>query len=107
MREIPARIHATGCVFETDEGNDSFVVKVWQHIFGVLFLSPLTIRAIMRLPDSFLRAYQPLPPVESTITFTGDLLTVENGIAFVAVHDHSYFFENEFDEFEQLDNLCT
>ena len=38
------------------------------------------------------------------MTFTGDLLTVENGIAFVTVDDHSYFGGNEIDDFEEMDN---
>ena len=101
-RHVPARIHAAGTVSETDEGNDTFMVTVWQQIFGVPLLTPLRIRAMIWLPDSFLWTFQPLPPLESTITFTGNLLTVENGTALIAVDNHSYFVEDENDKFETM-----
>ena len=62
---------------------------------------------MMRLPESFLWPYQPLPPVGKTISFTGKLLTVEDNIAFVGVYDHSFFMEDNIDEFECLDNLMN
>ena len=37
------------------------------------------------------RPYQRLPDEHSIIHFGGDLLTIQNGVAFVAVHYHSYF----------------
>ena len=59
---------------------------------------------MIRLNDSFLRPVQALPPLHSTISFTRNLLTVENSTAFVTVDNHSYFVESEVDEFEDLDN---
>ena len=99
-RHVPARIHATGTVSETDEGNDTFMVTVWQQIFGVPLLTPLRIRAMIWLPDSFLWTFQPLPPLESTITFTGNLLTVKNSTALIAMDNHSYFVEVESNKFQ-------
>ena len=94
-------------MLETDEGSDAFVVSVWQEIEGLPRLTPLKIRALMRLPGSFLWPYQPLPPIGKTISFTGNLLTVEDGTAFVGVYDHSFFMEDDIDEFECLDNLMN
>ena len=104
---VSARVHAAGTVFDIDEGNDTFMVKVWQYIFRVLHLAPLTIHAMICVPNGFLWSYQPLPPLGSLITFTGDLLTVENGMASVGVDDHSYFVEDEVQMFEELDNLMS
>ena len=104
---ISAKVHATGTVLETDEGNDTFVVSVWQQIEGLPGLTPLKIRAMMRVPGSFLRPYQPLPAIGKIITFTGNLLTVEDGTAFIGVYDHSFFMEDDIDEFEYLDNLMN
>ena len=94
----PARIHAGGIVFEVDELNATIYVKAWQQIFGAPLLTPLTILAMMRPKDLFLREYQELPAIQSYISFTGDLLTVEIGTAWVLVDDHSYLTEVNPDE---------
>ena len=91
-------------VIETDSTNDSFLVTAWQDIIGIPVLSPLTIRAMMHVKINCLQSFQSLPPLESIISFAGDLLTVQNDTAFVAVDDHSYFpsqndiFDINFDE---------
>lgn len=87
----PTKIDCSGNVFATDETTDSFVVTVWQEIWGIPPLTPFTIRAIMSLNVNEERPYQRLPAPGTLIHFGGNLLTIQNGIAFVAVHYHSYF----------------
>ena len=96
-----------GTVFETDEQNDTFTVKIWQDISGVPYLTPLMICAMIRVINGLLWPYYPLPPAEGLITFTGNLLTVENRTVFVAVDDHSCFVEDEIQMFEEQENLMT
>ena len=100
--DAPARVSVGGIVIESDKSNDSFLVTSWQNMVGIPLLSPLTIRASIRLKDSFLRHFQPLPNPHSIIHFTGDLLTMKNNTAFVAVDDHS-FYDIQGDEFDTID----
>lgn len=102
--EAPARLSATGVVVDNDESDDSFTVTTWQDMVGIPLLSPLTTRATFRLKDGFLRNYQPLPEPHTSIAFTGNLLTITNGIAFVAVDDHS-FFDIQGNEFDAVDDV--
>ena len=62
---------------------------------------------MMWLQGSFLWLYQPLPPIGKIISFTGNLLTVKDGIVVVGVYDYSFFMEDDIDEFEYLDNLMN
>ena len=104
---ISAKIHSTGTVLANDESNDTFLVTVWQMIQGLSCLTPLKIRAMMRVPESFLWPYQPLPPIGKTISFSSNPLTVEDDTAFVDVYNHSFFMEDNIDEFECLENLMN
>ena len=72
MCPLPALSCASRCI-EQDDCNIDFASDLNDKGDS----RPL--RAMIRLTNSFLRPYQPLSPVESTITFTCDLLTVENG----------------------------
>ena len=74
-----------------DEETDSFIVNVWQEIWGIPPLTPITIRAIVSITHYDDRPYQHLPELHSIIHFGGDLLTIEDGTAFVALQYHSYF----------------
>ena len=38
---------------------------------------------------------------------SGNLLTIENGSAFITVDDHSYFVESEMDDFKDLDDKMS
>lgn len=67
------------------------MVTVWQEITGVPPLTPISIRAIMTVTRCEHRPYQCLPDVHTILQFGGNLLTIQNGEAFVAVHHHSYF----------------
>jgi hypothetical protein len=102
--DAPARVSAGGVVTETDESQDAFFMTSWQDMFRIPLLSPLTIQATMRLKDSFLRRFQPLPEPHSIIHFTGDLNTVQHGTALVAIDDHSYF-DAKGDEFDTVDDV--
>ena len=101
----PAKIHVMGTVLDTDKSSETFVVSVWQQIMGLPGLTPLKIRAMMRLPESFLWPYQPLPSIGKTISFTGNLLTVEDDTAFVGVYNHSFFMEDDVDEVDYLEKI--
>ncbi|KAN0130931.1 hypothetical protein V8E53_011309 [Lactarius tabidus] len=84
----PATVHCSGYVFLVDESSDSFLVTVWQNIIGNNPLTPLTVRAIMSV---FENVTQPLPELYTTVSFCGELVTVEDSMTVVAVRDHSYF----------------
>jgi hypothetical protein len=102
--ERPATIHASGYVFATDKDSDSFLVTVWPKIHGILPLSPLTIRAMMRVKDSFTRLSQPLPRVNTMIGFSAQVLGFKDGILFVAVYSHSYFSPDSDDSDEFIED---
>ena len=67
------------------------MVTVWQEIMGILPLTPISIRAIMTVKCCKHRPYQCLPNVHTILQFGGDLLTIQNGEAFITAHHHSYF----------------
>jgi hypothetical protein len=78
--ERPAKIHVSGYVFATDKGSDSFLVTVWPKIDGVPPLSPLTIRAMIRVKENFTCLSQLLPRINSLIGFSAHILSFKNGI---------------------------
>lgn len=83
-------------MFANEEATESFIVTVWQEIWGIPPLTPFTIRAIMSVNINEERPYQRLPDPGTLIHFGGNLLTIQNGIAIVAVHYHSFFLtEND------------
>ena len=103
-KEAPVRVSAGGVVIDNDKSDDSFYVTSWQDMVGIPLLTPLKIRATFRLKDGFLRSHQPLPDPHTVINFTGDLISVTNEHAKVAVDDHS-FFDMRGDEFDAVDEV--
>ena len=87
----PASIYCTGYVFVVDHSSDSFVVTTWQTILGSVPLNPLTIRGIMTAYKCEHVPYQGLPKLHSVFSFQGDLITINDDIAFVSVRSQSYF----------------
>ena len=87
----PTKIDCSGRVFAIEEATNSFMVTVWQEIMGILPLTPISIRAIMTVKCCKHRPYQCLPNVHTILQFGGDLLTIQNGEAFITAHHHSYF----------------
>ena len=98
----PAKMHASGYVFATDQRNHSFFVTVWQKIVGVPPLTPLTIRAILRECNSLERS-NVLPPLNTVVAFSGHILGFKDGVLFAAVFTTSYYSESseESDEFNE------
>ena len=96
----PTKIDFSGCVSVVDDTSDSFTLTVWQEITGIPPLTPLTICAVMSLKQGEQRPYQRLPEKNTVLHLGGDLLTIQNGIAWVAVHYHSYFACKTDDDFE-------
>ena len=91
LNVAPASINCTGYVFEIDRSSDSFLVTTWQLIHGSIPLNPLTIRGIMSVYECKDMPYQNLPKIHTVLTFQGDLITITDCVAFVAVRNHSYF----------------
>ena len=57
--------------------------------------------------NSGCKPYQPLPPVGKPVTFTRNLLTVENDTAFVGVYNLCFFLEDSVDEINYLKNMIN
>ena len=101
----PATIHCTRFVFTVDDCSDSFVITTWQIVHGSIPLNPLTIRGIMSARNSDDKPYQNLPNVHSILSFYGDLLTVNDNFAFVAVRKHSYFSADDDSDDDQFRDI--
>lgn len=97
---MPIRIDCSGYVFEEKEATDSFLVTVWQEIWGIPPLTPFTAHAIMSMKHYNNQPYQHLPEQKTIIHFGGDILIIKNGVAFVVVHHHSYFSSVKDEVFE-------
>ena len=92
----PASINCTGYIFEIDHASNSFLVTTWQLIHSSIPLNPLMICGIMSTYECEDMPYQNLPKIHTVLTFQGNLITITDCVAFVAMWNHSYFStENE------------
>ena len=91
LNSNPTKIDCSSHVFAVEEATDLFMVTVWQEIMGIPPLTPISIHAIMTVKCCEHHPYQCLPNVHTILQFGGDLLTIQNGEAFITVHYHSYF----------------
>lgn len=89
--EFPARMYARAPVLGTDDGNDSFFVAATQHSLLFEFAAPLTVRAIVTLPETSHLPYQHLSALNEDVAFTGEIASFELGCLVVLVDAHTPF----------------
>jgi hypothetical protein len=88
-------IATSGQVCETDEQEDTFTVSIrvsmTQNIYNLAHPSPLIICATLTHSDSYLNAFQFLPPLNSIVMFSAQVVNMQHGVAIVIDDNHSYF----------------
>ena len=89
--ETPGRVYARAPVLGRDDGNDSFFVAAMQHPLAFESVAPLTVRAIVTLPETGHLPYQHLPPLNEQVAFTGEIASLEVGCVVVLVDAHTPF----------------
>lgn len=88
---LPARMYARVPVLRMDNGNDSFFVAATQHSLLFKFAAPLTVRAIMTLPETGHLPYQHLPALNEDVAFMGEIASFKLGCLVVLVDAHTLF----------------
>jgi len=68
----------------------TFITTIVQSITQFGPFAPLTIRAAMGVHAACQRPYHRLPGIDSVVSFTGELIEVEEGVAIVIVDNVAY-----------------
>jgi hypothetical protein len=80
-KERATTLTTTGVVSQHTEQIDMFSISIFQKIHGCFYSLPLSISAAFDLPDS--STSLKLPQVNTTVTFTADIIYSSNGKMFV------------------------
>jgi hypothetical protein len=94
---------ATEHVHNIEAQLNMFTVTIWQMIVQGTGLTHITIWAIMGFSKMCQWPYQRLPAKDDVVSFTGEILSVNQHDLLVAVDDIAYFlcpFSEEEDMFE-------
>ena len=66
-------------------------MAIMQFFVACETVAPITVRAIISLPETSHLPYQHLPPLNEDIAFTGEIASLEQGCVVVLVDAHTPF----------------
>ncbi|KAH9170382.1 hypothetical protein EDB89DRAFT_2072059 [Lactarius sanguifluus] len=83
----PARMFAFGRVSGLDREINMLTLSVWQIINEHSSVAHLTVRGVLGINALSNNRANRLPPLNSVVSLTGDIMTLEDGVAVVALDD--------------------
>ena len=84
------RINAAGRVTAIEQGLDVFALTVWQLIARGNPLCHLTLHAVLPTNSASTCSNMHVPSTDSVVSFTGNIICIDDDIVSVAIDDLTY-----------------